>query len=145
MIKKVKRAEEYPKVYLYRRIVQAKLFIDENYSQKIDLNNISDTAYFSKFHFIRLFKKIYQKTPHQYLISVRIANAKLMLKSGRPVTDVCYSVGFDSPQSFTELFKRQTGVNPSTYQVRYQKLLIEVMKTPLKFIPNCFAETNQTV
>jgi len=34
--------QEYPKVYLYRRIVQAKLFIDANYADEIDLNNISD-------------------------------------------------------------------------------------------------------
>ncbi|WP_300598245.1 hypothetical protein [Niabella sp.] len=31
---------QYPKVYLYRRIVQAKLFIDAHYSEKIDLDNI---------------------------------------------------------------------------------------------------------
>ena len=48
----------YPKVYLYQRIVKAKLFIDAHYSKTIDLDNISDEAYFSKFHFIRTFKKI---------------------------------------------------------------------------------------
>ncbi len=47
----------YPKIYLYRRIVQAKLFIDDNYFENIDLNNIADEAYFSKFHFIRLILK----------------------------------------------------------------------------------------
>ena len=68
--------EHYPKIYLYRRIVQAKLFIDKFYSEKIDLDNISDEAYFSKFHFIRLFKSIYGKTPHQYLTTVRIEKAQ---------------------------------------------------------------------
>ena len=72
--------EQYPKVYLYRRIVQAKLFIDNNYAENIDLDNISDEAYFSKFHFIRLFKNIYGKTPHQYLIFVRIEKAIELLK-----------------------------------------------------------------
>jgi len=59
-------AATYPKVYLYRGIVQAKPFIDNNYA-----DHIADEAFFSKFHFIRLFKKIYSKTPHQYLITVR--------------------------------------------------------------------------
>jgi hypothetical protein len=43
---KKKETEEYPKIYLYRRIVQAKLFIDSHYAEKIDLDNISDEAYF---------------------------------------------------------------------------------------------------
>ncbi len=54
--------EQYPKNYSYRRIVQSKIF-DANYAEKIDINNISNEAYFSKFHFIRLFKQIYGRTP----------------------------------------------------------------------------------
>src|SRR6187200_560356 len=110
--------EQYPKLYLYRRIVQAKLFIDKFYSEKIDLDSISDEAYFSKFHFIRLFKSIYGKTPHQYLIRVRIENAKLLLTRDTPVSDVCFAVGFDSVSSFTGLFKKVVGTTPSTYQQR---------------------------
>ena len=41
---------------MYKRIVQAKLFIDRKYAERIALNNISDEAHFSKFHFVRLFK-----------------------------------------------------------------------------------------
>ncbi len=54
-------AENYPKIYLYKRVVQAKLFIDNRFGDDIDLNNIADEAYLSKFHFIRLFKIIYGK------------------------------------------------------------------------------------
>jgi AraC-like DNA-binding protein len=69
--------ENFPKIYLYKRIVQAKLFIDARFSDNIDLHNIADEACFSKFHFIRLFKTVYGKTPHQYLKQVRIENAKM--------------------------------------------------------------------
>ena len=68
--------ELYPKVYLYRRIVYAKLFIDTHFAENIDLDNIADEAFFSKFHFIRVFKDIYKKTPHQYLSFVRIERRK---------------------------------------------------------------------
>jgi hypothetical protein len=37
-------ADEYPKVYLYRRIVHAKLFIDSHYAGAIDLDNIAGEA-----------------------------------------------------------------------------------------------------
>ena len=131
----------YPKIYLYKRIVQAKLFINSNYSDGIDLDNIADEACFSKFHFIRLFKSIYGKTPHQYLKQVRIENAKLLLQKGLPVTDVCFSVGFDSPGSFSTLFRQYTKLSPSTYQKNYFERQEQMKKMPLQFIPHCFAES----
>lgn len=134
--------EQYPKIYLYRRIVQAKLFIDEQFADNIDLNNIASEAYFSKFHFIRLFKKIYNKTPHQYLTGVRIEKAKIFLKEDTAIADVCYSVGFGSIPSFTGLFKRVVGLTPSAYQQEQVKLKADIALQPLKYIPNCFAENN---
>jgi len=132
--------EEYPKIYLYRRLVQAKLFIDARFRENIDLENIADEAYFSKFHFIRLFKKTYGRTPHQYMTFVRIEEAKQMLMSPVPVSDVCYGVGFDSISSFTGLFKRMVGKTPSAFQEEQLKRKEEITEKPLKFVPNCFAE-----
>lgn len=134
--------EVYPKVYLYRRIVKAKLFIDDNYADAIELDHIADEAFFSKFHFIRLFKKSYGKTPHQYLTYVRIEKSKLLLKDGMSVSEVCYDVGFDSISSFTGLFKRVVGQTPSVYQQSWINKQLEIKTIPLKHIPNCFAEMN---
>ena len=133
-------SENYPKIYLYKRIVQAKLFIDTHFSDDIDLNNISDEAYFSKFHFIRLFKAIYGKTPHQYLTRVRIENAKELLQNEIAVSDVCFAVGFDSISSFTGLFKRYTKLSPSEYSRQFKNRKEQIKKVPLQFIPTCFAE-----
>jgi AraC-like DNA-binding protein len=130
----------YPKVYLYRRVVQAKLFIDAEYAGKIDLDNIADEAYFSKFHFIRLFKKIYGKTPHQYLTSVRIGKAMELLAAGSSVSDVCSAVGFESLTTFSGLFKRLAGISPSVYLAQQQALKAQVKKEPLQFIPGCFSQ-----
>ncbi|MEJ2903714.1 helix-turn-helix domain-containing protein [Pedobacter panaciterrae] len=131
--------EQYPKVYLYRRIVQAKLFIDNNYADKIDLNNISNEAYFSKFHFIRLFKSAYGKTPHQYLKYVRIEKAKELLKKDTPVSEACFLVGFDSLSSFSGLFSKVVGKSPSTYLKHHQENQKKISLTPLAFVPGCYA------
>lgn len=135
-------AEAYPKVYLYRRIVQAKLFIDNNYADTIDVNNIADEAFFSKFHFIRLFKKAYGKTPHQYLTAVRIEKAKQLLQADKSISDVCYAVGFESASSFTGLFKRLVGITPTAYALKQQHMKALIMRSPLSFVPGCFAEKN---
>ena len=132
----------YPRQYLYRRVVRAKLYIDEAFASNIELTNIAGEACFSKFHFIRLFKTIYGKTPHQYLIYVRIESAKLLLANGETVAKACYSVGFDSITSFTSLFKRRTGLTPAAYQLREILRANEVVSRPLKFVPNCFVEKN---
>jgi AraC-like DNA-binding protein len=131
--------EEYPQIYLYRRLVQAKLFIDANYASAIDLKSIADEAAFSRFHFIRLFKKAYGKNPHQYLTTVRIHKACELLREGMPVSDVCTQVGFESVTSFSGLFKKLTGTTPSAYLMRHREMRHFVRTMPLRFIPGCFA------
>jgi AraC-like DNA-binding protein len=128
-----------PKLDLYRRIVQAKLFIDTNYPERIDAGEIADEASYSKFHFIRTFKRIYGRTPHQYLTHVRIERAKELLEQGVSVTEACFAVGFDGPASFASLFKRRAGVTPSEYRRRQLERKAEIEKEPLSFIPGCFA------
>ena len=132
----------YPKMYLYRRLVQAKLFIDTRYAEPIDLEAIADEAYFSKFHFIKQFKSIYRLTPHQYLISIRIEKARQLLNGGMPVSDACYAVGFESLPSFSGLFKRVVGMSPSVYLAQQQGLKDQIAAAPLGFIPGCFARKN---
>jgi AraC-like DNA-binding protein len=131
--------ESFPKIYLYKRIVQAKLFMDRNYASDIFLDDILDEACFSKFHFIRLFKKIYGLTPHQYLISVRIEKAQHLLRLNTSVTQTCFEVGFHSVSSFTSLFRKMTGISPSEYLQQQQKLLLAIARRPLVYIPGCFA------
>lgn len=135
-------SQPYPRMYLYRRLVQAKLFIDTHYAEPIDLDAIADEAYFSKFHFIKQFKNIYHRTPHQYLMHVRIEKARDLLNAGNPVADVCYAVGFESLPSFSGLFKRVTGMSPSVYLAQQRQLKAQIVAAPLAFIPGCFAQKN---
>lgn len=132
--------ENLPKIYLYRRIVEAKLFIDRNYEKSIDAGEIAGEACYSKFHFIRTFKSIYGKTPHQYLTSVRIEKAKTLLEIGSSITEACFSVGFESLGSFVTLFKRRAGITPSEYRRRKLERKKQIIEKPLSFIPGCFAD-----
>jgi len=134
--------DSYPNVYFYRRLVQAKLFIDRHFDEPINLDAIADEAYFSKFHFIRIFKKTYRQTPHQYLTHVRLENAKQLLQSNIPVSEVCYACGFESIPSFTTLFKKTNGHTPAEYRQQQMFLKADKVSAPLKYIPACFAEKN---
>jgi len=120
--------------------VKAKLFIDAHFSSPIDLNAIADEACFSKFHFVRLFKSMYGRTPHQYLTDVRVKYAKEMLAHGQTVAATCFGVGFDSISSFTGLFRRRTGSTPAAYQRQVIERSEQIAARPLEFVPNCFIE-----
>ena len=128
---------------VYRRVVTAKLFIDDNFSEPIDLKDISEKAFFSRFHFHRLFTRIYRKTPHEYLTRKRIEKAKHLLAENKPVTDVCNEVGFESVGSFSVLFKKEIGFAPQYYRNMAWLKKQQSKEQPKKFIPHCFIESYQ--
>jgi AraC-like DNA-binding protein len=101
----------------YDRLRLARGLIERDYHTPLTLERISGEAGFSPYHFIRLFRAAYRKTPHQYLIEQRIARAKDLLRGGdMPITEICFTVGFESIGSFSSLFRRVTGLSPSTYR-----------------------------
>ena len=126
---------------IYQRIVTAKIFIDENYDESIGLEEISQQAFLSPFHFHRLFTKIYRSTPHCYLTQRRIEKAKQLLAENKAINDVCNEVGFESLGSFSSLFKKEIGFAPTHYRNMAWLKKQEQKKQPKKFIPHCFIES----
>lgn len=126
---------------IYDRLVAAKLFIDENYQEAINLEQISQQAFLSRFHFHRLFTQVYKRTPHQYLTQIRLDAARLLLANeGISIQDVCNSIGFESIGSFSSLFRKQSGYSPQYYRnIAWLKKKI-AKEQPKKFIPHCFIE-----
>lgn len=113
----------------------ARAFIDAQLDRPLNLDEISRRAHFSRYHFIRLFHKMFQETPYQYLKRRRIERAKEMLaNSDLSVTEICFEVGFESLGSFSAIFHKVVGWSPSLYRAR----VFEQRRTPFKFIPGCF-------
>jgi len=106
----------YPHDDLTKHIIQSKLYIDKHFSENINLDKIAAKALVSKFHFIRVFKKYYGRTPNQYLQEVRIEKARQLLQKGKTIDEACNAIGFTSKTSFISLFKKMTGITPLTYQ-----------------------------
>ncbi len=126
---------------LYERIVAAKVFIDENYHEPIDLEEISRKAFLSRYYFHRLFSQVYKKTPHQYLTLKRIEKAKDLLAENKAVSDVCNEVGFESLGSFSILFKKEIGFAPTYFRNMAWLKKQQAKEQPKRFIPHCFVET----
>ena len=114
---------------------RARALIDSNFDLPLDLERIAASAHYSRSHFIRLFRKTYAQTPHQYLVERRIEKAKeLLVASELSVTDICLAVGFESLGSFSALFHRYVGRAPQ----HYRRHFVAVRKFPHRFIPACY-------
>lgn len=124
---------------VYKKIVDAKVFIDEHFDLPIDLNAIAGEACLSRYHFHRLFRRIYKRTPHQYLTFKRMDHARQMLAAADcTVGQVCMQVGFESVGSFSMLFKKETGVTPGEYREKLKQQREEAEAQPRRVIPFCF-------
>lgn len=105
---------------LYRRLMQAQEYIHQNLHTNLDLDTLSQVACLSKFHFIRLFKEVFEQTPRQYLIACRLERAsKLLLNSSKSFHEICLDVGLKDSSSFGRLFKKNFGATPHIYRRIY--------------------------
>ena len=118
---------------VYQRLCRARSFIDHCYDHPLSLDQISSQACFSRYHFLRLFRQAFNKTPHQYLIERRIEKAKELLADNLRVTDVCFEVGFQSLGSFSSLFHKYVGHAPVIYRQR-----VKDRQEARKQVPGCF-------
>lgn len=100
----------------------ARRLLDQGYTTPITIEQLSDHVALSPYYLIRLFRRVYKQTPHQYLIQLRITRAKELLSSSdRSVTEICADVGFESLGSFSALFRKTAGISPSAYRRSSQK------------------------
>jgi len=59
-------------------------------------------------------------TPKQYIVSLRITNAQMLLESsGYTIQEIAAFVGYNDPLYFGQVFKREVGVPPSQYRKNY--------------------------
>ena len=99
-----------------RLILQARDYIQDHLLDELSLEQISEQANLSKYHFLRLFRQQFGITPHQYLMNCRINAARKSLEQGRSLDDVVYDYGFSDLSHFNRRFKPIYGTTPKRYQ-----------------------------
>ncbi|MFH1904748.1 MAG: PocR ligand-binding domain-containing protein [bacterium] len=101
-------------------IIEAKRFIETNYTKTLNLKDVAEAVYLSPNYFSNLFKHHTNHTFHEYLMKIRIENAKKLLsRLNLNVSQVSNLVGYDDPNHFSRVFAKITGYPPQKYRQNF--------------------------
>ncbi len=116
------------------RINKALEFVDNNLDSDLTLEIVSKAAFYSPFHFHRIFKAITSETLNQYITRRRIekAAAVLMRKPEVSITELSLRYGFTSNSSFTRAFKKFYGLSPSEFRKQNPDRLSKICQVESK-------------
>lgn len=97
---------------LYECLARAREHLDAHFDSPICLPDLAAIVGVSPFHFQRLFKEYFGRSPNEHQRHRRLLEAKRLIEGGMAVTQACFEVGFQSPSTFTRMFRRAFGHPP---------------------------------
>lgn len=103
--------------YLDQEMDLAASYFNENYNRDISIEAYAKTRGMSVSWFIRSFKKYTGQTPMQFIVSLRINNAQILLETtDYPIHEISSIVGYENQLYFSRLFCKRKGCSPSQYR-----------------------------
>lgn len=95
-------------------------FMEAYYNADITLEDVCSEIHVSRYHFIRMFKENTGRTPHEYLLHIRLTKAKELLELGVcSIQEAAKQCGFVNQGHFASVFKRHMGMPPTVYRKKY--------------------------
>ena len=92
-------------------------YINQHYSEKIDITDLAIYLNLSPSSVFRKFKQEFHKTPANYINEIRLSHASVLLETeSSPIANIASTVGFDDVFYFSKLFKKKFGISPSVYR-----------------------------
>ncbi|WP_160396932.1 AraC family transcriptional regulator [Paenibacillus sp. MMS18-CY102] len=92
-------------------------YVHSHYTDQLDIDSMAAIALQSRFHFIRSFKNATGFTPYQYVLYLRMEQAKqLLAKTAYTVTEISFRLGFSSASQFYRAFEKSVGTTPEQFR-----------------------------
>lgn len=105
------------------QILKAQEFIEENYQERISVDQLADKFAIGRRSFERRFKKATNNTVVEYIQRLKIEAAKRSFESSRKnINEVMFDVGYTDTKAFRTIFKKITGLTPIEYRNKYNKI-----------------------
>jgi len=94
----------------------------QNYPEsRLNLEQISQITYTSKYHLIRKFKEEMGLTPHRFQIQSQVRKAQRLIENGLSMTQVALVTGFYDQSHLIKHFCSVVGITPSEYKAASQQ------------------------
>ena len=91
--------------------------IENRIMEKLTVENIAHSVFFSKYHYGRIFREIVGETVMEYVTKRKLSLAgRDLLETGATITEIAFNYGFESREGFTRSFKEYMGVTPTEYR-----------------------------
>jgi AraC-like DNA-binding protein len=124
----------------FRRLCRARDFLADSISDPVTLDRAAREACLSPFHFQRLFARVFQETPKEFVTRRRMETAeRLLAADSLPVTDVCLHVGYTSLGTFSTRFAARTGQSPVNFRREARRWVAPTCGWRIYRIPDCYA------
>jgi len=95
-------------------VKKAILFLQNNFTEDISVDDVCGHVGFSKYYFCRCFRRVTGRSIMEYVQDLRCSHAQKLLEEGACTVSECAALcGFADVSYFTKVFKRQTGQLPS--------------------------------
>lgn len=96
-----------------QRVIEIMAYLDGHLEEDVNIDDLAEKFYISKYHMMRKFRKETGYTIYDYLSQRRLLHARDLMNAGMRATEACYRSGFRSYSSFTRSFSKHFGVTPT--------------------------------
>ena len=96
-----------------KRIKEILDYIELHFTEDLDIDELADQFYISRYHMMRLFKKETGQSIYEYLTEQRLFFARDLIRQGVSATESCFRAGFGSYSSFTRAYGKRFGMTPT--------------------------------
>lgn len=92
-------------------------YLQEHFKEDISLQTLSELTYLNKYYLVHAFKNYKGLSPMNYMIQLRIDEAKYLLETtNTSIAKIASQIGFSSQSYFSQTFRRMTGMTPNEYR-----------------------------
>jgi len=105
----------------YESMAGVMKYMEDHYPEPVTVTDLAAIIHLSVSQFERRFKALFQVTPVQYLIRLRLNKAsRILTSSAAKITDIATQCGFYDHSHFIRQFSRAYGLSPTAYRQRHQ-------------------------
>ena len=126
----------------YDRVAQAIEYVQNNFLEQPNLDEIAASVHLSKYHFQRLFKNWAGVSPTQFMHFLTIEYAKIQLRRSRSIFETALDAGLSSSSRLHDLFINFVAMTPGEYKNLGANLEIHYGFHPTPF-GECLLATTQ--